>query len=109
MLKKILLSYLILAATAFSVAAQEATVTEIIQHRDSVAVFLEPDPGPQSCEFGSPYLLPVDGQTANDQKFSMLLAALASGKKVRVFSDSCGTAIYSQSRPVIERLSLLKN
>ena len=88
------------------VNAWEATVVDILQHDDVAAITLSPDPGPGNCDVGSPYILIVDGTPASEQRFSMLLTALVSGKKVKGYADACSTAIWGTSRPTIRRLRL---
>lgn len=88
------------------VNAWEAKVVDILQHGDYVAVTLSPDPGKGNCEAGSPYLLVVDNTPAAQQRFSMILTALASGKKIRGYADECSTAIWGVPRPTMRRLGL---
>ena len=89
--------------------AWEANVTDILQHGTVAAISLSPDPGKGNCDVGSPYILIVDETPAAQQRFSMLLTALASGKKVRGYADACTTAIWGSSRPTIRRLGLKNN
>lgn len=89
--------------------AWEAKVTKILQHDDFTAIYLEPDPGPLSCEFGQPYLLAVDGTPGSEQRFSMLLTAMSTNMTVSGYADACNTAIWGNSRPTIERLNLVGN
>jgi hypothetical protein len=89
--------------------AWEATVTNILQHGSYAAIDLSPDPGVGNCEYGSPYLLVVDGTPESNQRFSMLLTALVSGKKVAGYADECAAAIWGKSRPTIRRLNLRAN
>lgn len=89
--------------------AWEANVTEILQHDNVAAIYLSPDPGKGQCDYGQPYLLIVDGTPESNQKFSMLLTALTSGKKVGGYEDECSTAIWEQSRPTIRRLKIIAN
>jgi len=56
--------------------AWEASVTQIMHHYDSVAVWITPDPGPLNCQQGQPYLVKVDSSEASKQRFSMILTAL---------------------------------
>lgn len=95
-------------ATSFSIyaSAWEAKVTDILQHGTYAAIYLSPDPGPGNCEFGSPYLLVVDGTPEANQRFSMLLAALTTGNNVAGYADECATAIWGKSKPTIRRLRL---
>lgn len=88
--------------------AWEAEVTNVLQHGDYVAVYLNPDPGIGKCAAGQPYLLRADGTPGNEQKFSMLLVAMTTGRKISGYADSCSTAIWGVSRPTIERLHLSK-
>ncbi len=83
-------------------------VTNLLQHRDWVAVYLSPDPGKLNCEYGSPYLLKVDETAASQQRFSMILVSLTTGKKLNGYTDPCDTAIWGKSRPTIERLHLVQ-
>lgn len=100
---------LIGALSASNAGAWEANVTDILQHYNYVAVYLSPDPGPNSCQYGSPYLLVVDDTPAGKQRFAMIMAALATGNKIAGYTDGCDTAIWAQSRPVIQRLVLRAN
>lgn len=87
-----------------------AVVTNILQHRDWVAVYLSPDPGKGSCDHGSPYLIKTDGSAASEQLFSMVLVSLTTGKKIDGYhGDPCNSAIWGVSRPTIERLHLKVN
>lgn len=88
------------------VNAWEAKVVNILQHGDVAAIALSPNPGPGNCDVGSPYILIVDVTPAAEQRFSMLLTALVSGKKVQGWADACSTAIWGDSRPTIRRLRL---
>lgn len=96
----------ILCLFSSQVNAWEADVVDILQHGDYVAVTLTPDPGVGNCEHGSPYLLIVDETPAAQQRFSIVLSALISGKKVRGYADECDNAIWGKSRPTLRRLSL---
>ena len=98
--------YIITFVFTTSLNAWEANVVDILQHGDYAAISLSPDPGKGNCDVGSPYLLVVDETPAAQQKFSMLLTALASGKKVRGYADPCATAIWGASRPTINRLGI---
>ena len=89
--------------------AWEAKVTNILQHGSYAAITLSPDPGVGNCSAGSPYLLVVDGSPESEQKFSMLLVALTTGKTVSGYADSCADAIWGVSRPTIRRLNLSAN
>jgi hypothetical protein len=89
--------------------AWEANVTDILQHGTYVAIYLSPDPGVGSCQYGQPYLLAVDDTAAAKQRFSLIVTALATGHKIAGFDDGCETAIWAQSRPVIQRLMLRGN
>jgi|GEM_PF-6200833 len=104
-MKKLSLSVAMLLSSV-SANAWEANVTDILQHGDVAAITLSPDPGKGNCSYGSPYILIVDGSPASEQRFSMLLTALTTGKKVRGYTDACSTAIWGQSRPTIRRLGL---
>jgi hypothetical protein len=92
---------LVISSLSFS---WEAKVTKILQHRNVVAVYLEPNPGKGICEYGQPYILLADGEAGNNQKFSMLLTALTAGKTITGYEDACSTEIWGQSRPTISRL-----
>ena len=102
-------SALLLAVVSSSAFSWEAKITNILHHSDWVAVTLSPGPGPQNCEAGSPYLVKVDETAANQQLFSMLLSAQASGKTIGGYSDPCVNAIWGKTRPTIERLNLRTN
>ena len=91
-----------------SAQAWEATVTNVLQHGNMVAVYLSPDPGPLSCSYGQPYLTVVDDTPAAKQRFAMLLMALSTGQKISGYDDGCDTGIWAQSRPVFWRLSLAR-
>lgn len=104
-MKKLFISILILVFST-TVGAWEAHVTDILQHGNVAAITLSPDPGKGNCSVGSPYILVVDGTPAAQRRFSMLLAALTTGKKIRGYVDECTTAIWGISRPTIRRLSL---
>lgn len=97
------------AVAASSANAWEANVTDVLHHYNYVAVYLSPDPGPGSCQYGSPYLLVLDDTFASKQRFSMIMTALATGHKVAGYPDGCDTAIWAQSRPTILRLHLRGN
>ena len=84
----------------------EAYVTAILQHGNNAAITLSPDPGIGNCEYGSPYILIVDDTPAAQQRFSLLLTALASGKKISGYQDECSSAIWGQSRPTVRRIRL---
>jgi hypothetical protein len=100
----------LLIVCAFLIASKanawEAQVTNILQHGDVAAITLSPDPGKGKCEVGSPYLIHVDDTQASKQLFSMLLAALTTGNKIRGYEDPCSSAIWGASRPTIKRLNL---
>ncbi len=100
---------LILFTSTFNASAWDAKVTNILHHRDWVAVTLTPDPGPGKCEKGSPYLVKVDETAKSQQLFSMILTALATGKTISGYDDPCVNAIWGNSRPSIERLNLKAN
>ena len=102
-MRRMLLSILGLLA-ASSASAWEANVTDILQHGTYVAVYLSPDPGAGSCQYGQPYLLVVDDTPAGKQRFALILSALATGHKIAGYDDGCDTAIWAQSRPIIVRL-----
>lgn len=104
-MKKIIYSIILLTFTHHA-SAWEAKVTDILQHGDVAAITLSPDPGPENCSVGSPYILIVDETPAAKQRFSILLSALTSGKTVRGFPDACSTAIWGTSRPTIRRLGI---
>lgn len=78
---------------ASNVAAWEAVVTDILHHIDHAAIYLNPDPGANGCGYGSPYLLVLDGSNQSNQRFSMLLTALSTGKTISGFQDGCSSAI----------------
>ena len=92
-----------------TVNAWEGQVTNILQHGDYVAITLSPDPGVGSCTVGSPYLMAVDETVESKQRFSMVLSALMSAKKIAGYDDGCATAIWGSSRPLIRRLNLRAN
>lgn len=106
---KIKRSLVLLIGILFTSAAGawQANVTNILQHGTYVAVYLSPDPGPGTCQYGSPYLLVVDNTPESKQRFAMIMMALATGKKIGGYDDPCDTAIWAQSRPTIQRLHLL--
>lgn len=111
MLKRILSAAMLGVASAViatNAGAWEAKVVDILQHGSYVAVYLSPDPGVGSCSYGSPYLLSVEGTPASNQRFGMVLTALATGKSLAGYDDGCNSAIWAQSRPIIVRL-MLKN
>ncbi|TQV65693.1 hypothetical protein FKG94_28245 [Exilibacterium tricleocarpae] len=107
-MKKIFL-FSILILTSSIAWSWDAKVTNILHHRDWVAVSFSPDPGNLGCSAGSPYLLKVDETAASQQRFSIILTALASGKTIGGHSDGCSSAIWGTSRPVIERINLRQN
>ncbi|XOV78398.1 MAG: hypothetical protein ACFHVJ_15810 [Aestuariibacter sp.] len=88
--------------------AWEAKVTSIMQHRNTVAVYLSPNPGAGRCDVGQPYLLPVVDSEEHRQKFAMILAAMTADMKVLGYDDGCDSAIWGKSRPKIERLMIIK-
>lgn len=100
-----------IASCLFSICSWswEAKVTNILHHGDVIAVSLSPDPGPLQCDYGSPYLIKLDGSQASDQLFSMVLTALATGKTVTGYGDPCASDIWAKSRPTIWRLNLKSN
>jgi len=104
-MKKCLL-FLLFGLFASTAGAWEANVSDVLQHGSYVAVYLSPDPGPGSCQFGQPYLLVVDDTAEAKQRFAMIMLALASGRKLAGYDDGCDTAIWAQSRPKIWRLML---
>lgn len=86
--------------------AWEAKVTNVLQHGTMIAIYLSPDPGPQSCSVGQPYLLQVDDTSAAKQRFAMVMLALATGQTISGYDDGCNTGIWAQSRPFVWRLQL---
>ena len=102
----VLVFFALFSSYAFS---WEAKVTNILQHGAYVAVTLSPDPGPYSCQAGSPYLIKVDESSASKQLFSMVLSALATGKSIGGYEDACVNAIWGLTRPSIVRLNLKNN
>jgi hypothetical protein len=102
----ILFFYALFTTTA---GAWEAKVISILQHDTRVAVYLSPDPGPNGCSVGSPYLLVVEDTAAGKQRFSMLMTALATGATIGGYSDGCDSSIWGSSRPVIQRLYVSSN
>ncbi len=103
---KILSISFLLFLFATNASAWDAKVTNILQHGGYAAISLSPNPGVGNCSAGSPYLLVVDDTPASQQRFSMLLAALMSGKSISGYADECATAIWGVSRPTIRRLNL---
>lgn len=101
-----LILFMLMYSFIVNVNAWEANVVDILQHGTRVAVTLNPDPGIGKCEYGSPYILIVDESPAAQQRFSIILSALISGKKVRGYADECSTAIWGKSRPTLRRLGL---
>ncbi len=91
---------------AHSAHAWEAKVTNVLQHGTMIAIYLSPDPGPQSCSVGQPYLLQVDDTPAAKQRFAMVMMALVTGQTVSGYDDGCNTGIWAQSRPLVWRLYL---
>ena len=104
-----LLIILIIGLSSQHSYAWDAKVTRILQHGDTAAVYLSPDPGKQSCETGSPYILIADDSVAAKQRFSMLLTAMTAGLGITGHDDECSSAIWGISRPTIRRLYLNAN
>lgn len=98
--------FLLLGVLSHNVSAWGGKVTNILQHGNAVAVTISPDPGKGNCDAGSPYILTLDDTEASKQRFSMLLAALMSGKSISGYDDPCVSAIWGVSRPSIVRLNL---
>lgn len=96
----------ILSMNTYSAGYYE--VTEILHHRTVAAIYLHPDPGPQGCTAGQPFLLPLDGSAESKEKLSMMLTALSAGFSVRVYPDGCNSSIWGTSRPVLDRVSIKK-
>ena len=109
LLKSLITTSLFLLPLSVCSANWQAKVTNILQHGSVVAVTLSPDPGPASCEAGSPYLLTVDDTPASKQRFSMILSALATGNSISGYHDPCLKAIWGKTRPTIVRLNLKSN
>lgn len=88
-----LLGMVLFSVLTASVQAQswEAEVTSILQHGSVVAIYLDPDPGIGQCQYGSPYILVADGSPESNQRFSMLLTALTTGKKIDGWEDTCSS------------------
>lgn len=100
---------LVLCAVCANASAWQAKVTSILQHGDWVAVTLDPDPGPQGCQKGSPYLIKVDESAESQQLFSIVLTALSTGNTIGGYEDPCIAAIWADTRPSIRRLYINSN
>lgn len=103
-----LVCFMLMLVSQYSLS-WEAKVVELLQHEGYVAVYLSPDPGIGNCEYGQPYLLPVDGTPAKNQRFSLMLTALTAGLTIRGHADECSSAIWGKSRPTIRRVSIIAN
>ena len=86
---------------AANTLAEGSQVTQILQHNEVVAVYLNPDPGKANCDVGSPYILKVDGTEANRQRFNMVLTAMSTGSRLSFSAPGCSSAIWGHSRPQI--------
>lgn len=100
---------ILLALVASQANAWEANVKKILQHDEWVAVELSPNPGNHGCESGTTFLLKVDDSPATQQKYSLLLSALVSGKKVYGYNNQndCVKGIWSNTRPPIDRIGIV--
>lgn len=104
MKKSAITAFALFAGVPLNCNAWEATVTQIMHHYDAVAVWITPDPGPLNCQQGQPYLIKLDSSEASKQRFSMILTALTTKRKIEGYNDPCSSSIWGVSRPTIERL-----
>lgn len=107
-MKKLLLATLPFISLSASALTYEAKVTEILQHDSHIAVYLNPDPGKAFCDVGQPYLLPVTDTVEHQQKYTLLLTALTTGKTIKGYlsEGECDSNVWGQSRPIVRRIAI---